>query len=152
MRHKNITCWTFRIFLIFFCSGREGGVRGAGRGGGRLLIENPRRGVSRKGRGRGARRVSAANWEIARGGGGLNIFFVRGRNVHQDYLPEKFLPEFVLKLPLHDLRFFEFWRITRYLLYLCELRDIIFTRLGSLPWSNDFLLPLPDLKFSESIG
>ena len=51
--------------FIFFCSGRfgyfyffllgegEGGVRGAGReGGGRLLLENPRRGVSRRGRGR----------------------------------------------------------------------------------------------------
>ena len=33
--------WTFRIFLIFFCSG-EG--KGRGRGGGRLFMENPRRG------------------------------------------------------------------------------------------------------------
>ena len=37
-------------------------------GGSRFLIENPRRGVSRRGRARGARRVSAANWGIAGGG------------------------------------------------------------------------------------
>ena len=39
-----------------------------------------RKGVSRRGRGRGAGRVSAVNWGIA--GEGLNIFF-RGRSVHQ---------------------------------------------------------------------
>ena len=59
----------------------EGGVRGAGRGGLDFFIENPRRGFSRRGRGRGAGKVSAANWGIWGGGGGLNIFF-RGRNVH----------------------------------------------------------------------
>ena len=37
--------WTFRRFIIFFCSGRGGGVRGARAGGeDRLFIENARRG------------------------------------------------------------------------------------------------------------
>ena len=50
---------------------------------------------------------------------------------------------------------FEFFRInfgkvTRYLLFLCELRDI--TRLEPRALPNYFLLPLPDLKFSELIG
>ena len=64
------TWWTFRIFLFFFLlGGGEGGVRGAGRGGGRFLIENHRRGGSpeRMGAGpRGAERVFAGNL----GGGG----------------------------------------------------------------------------------
>ena len=47
--------------------------RGARRGGGRFFIENPRRGVSRRERGRGAGRVSAANWGF--GGGKAKIFF-----------------------------------------------------------------------------
>ena len=40
------TWWTFRIFIIFFCSGEgKGAVRGVGRrGGGRFFIENPRGG------------------------------------------------------------------------------------------------------------
>ena len=59
---------TFRIFLIFFCSGGERGVRGAGRGGGRFLLKIPG-GGSRGGEGRGAGRVSAAQWGIWRGGG-----------------------------------------------------------------------------------
>ena len=64
--------WMFRIFFIFFCSGGERGVRGAGkRGGERFLTENPRRGVSpgRVGGGGGARagRVFARNFW---GGGG----------------------------------------------------------------------------------
>ena len=65
-----LSWWTFRIFLIFFCS--EGGVRGAGTGGGggRIFIESPRRGGGCPGRVR-AGRVSVGNL----GGGGLNIFF-----------------------------------------------------------------------------
>ena len=43
-------------------------------GGVRFFFEIPRRGVSRRERGRGVGRVSAENWGI-RGGGGLNIFF-----------------------------------------------------------------------------
>ena len=51
-------------------------------GGIGIFIQNSRRGgVSRRGT-RGAGRVSAANWGVLGGGGGLNIFF-RGRNVHQ---------------------------------------------------------------------
>ena len=79
---RTFAWWTFRIFSIFFLlGGGERGVRGAGRGGGRFFIENPRRGVSRAGGGgaRGAGRVFAGN---VGGGGGLNIFF-RGRNSHQ---------------------------------------------------------------------
>ena len=48
---------------------------------------------SRRGRGRGAGRVSATNWGM--GGGGLNIFFVRGRNVHQVILQESNMESFV---------------------------------------------------------
>ena len=43
-----------------------------------------------------------------------------------------------------------FWKITRYLLHLCELYDI--TRLGSLSLSNYFLLPLPDFIFCFRIN
>ena len=55
---------------IFFLLGEgEGGVRGAGRGGDRFFIENPRTwGVLGGGRGRRAGRVSAANWGIFGGG------------------------------------------------------------------------------------
>ena len=65
----------FGYFLFFLLGEGEGEVRGGReRGGvGRLLKENPRRGVSRGGRGRGAGRVSAANWGIA-GGGGAKYF------------------------------------------------------------------------------
>ena len=50
-----------------------------------VFIENPRRGGGGRPeeRGRGAGRVSAANWGIW-GGGGVNIFF-QCRNVHQDH-------------------------------------------------------------------
>ena len=66
--------WTFRIFFIFSCSGRGKRESEAAEGGGvRFFIENPRRGVPRRERGRGAGRVSAENWGIC--GGGLNIFF-----------------------------------------------------------------------------
>ena len=56
------------IFNFFFCSGREKGESEAPG----FLIENPRRGGSPGKRGRGAGRVSAANWGIAQycGGGG----------------------------------------------------------------------------------
>ena len=73
------------IFYFFFCSGEgEGGSPRRREGGGeKIFTENPRRGVSRAGLGRGGRgsgRVSARNLG---GGGGLNIFF-RARNSHQD--------------------------------------------------------------------
>ena len=56
----------------------------SGRGGGRFLLEIPggRGGFSRRGRGRGAGRVSATNWGI--GGGGAKYFLLGGRNVHQE--------------------------------------------------------------------
>ena len=72
--------WTFRIFFIFFCSGRGSPRRQDVGGGIGFLLKIPGGGgVSRRGRGR---RVSVANRGILGGGGGLNIFF-RGRNVHQ---------------------------------------------------------------------
>ena len=55
-------------------------------GGGLFFIENPRGGGWGRERGRGARRVSAANWGIFLGGGGGLNFFFRGRNVHQGVL------------------------------------------------------------------
>ena len=62
--------------LYFFLVGEgEGGVRGARRGRGRFLIENPRRvGGFQEGEGRGAGRVSAANWEIFLGRGAKYFF------------------------------------------------------------------------------
>ena len=78
-----LTWRTFRIFFIFFCSG-ESEAAGRGGGWGRFFIENPRRGGGFSRRGRGAGRVSAANWGILRGGcGGAKYFFFQGRNVHQ---------------------------------------------------------------------
>ena len=67
----------FNFFLL------RGGGRGspAKGGGGADFLLNPRRGVSRRERGRGGGRVSGRIGEFG-GGGGLNIFF-RGRNVHQ---------------------------------------------------------------------
>ena len=84
------TWWTFRIFFIFFCSGRGKGESEAsglgGVGGGVDFIENPRRGGGRflqEGEGpRGREGVEGGLWNL--GGGGLNIFF-RGRSVHQVY-------------------------------------------------------------------
>ena len=38
--------WTFRIFFIFFCSGRGKGESEAPGGGGSVSLENPRRGGS----------------------------------------------------------------------------------------------------------
>ena len=67
-----VTCWTFRIFFIFFPLGEgKGESEAPGRGGGRCFIENPRRGGSPTRGGGGAGRVSAGNL----GGGGLNTFF-----------------------------------------------------------------------------
>ena len=63
--------WTFRIFFIFLSSGRgKGEFEAPGGGVGDWCVENPRRGgggFSRR-RGRGAGRVSAANWGIWGGG------------------------------------------------------------------------------------
>ena len=57
------------IFIFFLLGEGEGGVRGARRRRDWFLMENPRRGGgSRRGRGRGAGRMSAANWRL--GGGG----------------------------------------------------------------------------------
>ena len=71
------------IFYFFLLGEGEGGVRGDGRGGGiGFLLQIPGGGGVSGGRGgRGAGRVSAANWGIW-GGGGPKYFF-RGRNVHQ---------------------------------------------------------------------
>ena len=70
-----MTWWTFRIFLIFSARGEgKGEFEAPGGGGGRIFIENPRRGGSpgRGGEGgRGAGRVSARN----SGGGGAKYFF-----------------------------------------------------------------------------
>ena len=46
-------------------------------GGDRFLLKLPGGGVSRRGRGRGAGRVSATNWGIL-WGGGANFFLFRG--------------------------------------------------------------------------
>ena len=62
--------------FFFFCSGRGKGESEAPGGGGcRFFIDNPRKRVFRRERGRGGGRVSAANRGILGGGGGLNIFF-----------------------------------------------------------------------------
>ena len=69
----------FGYFLFFFCSGRgKGGFEAPGGGGIHHLLKIPG-GVGSR-RGRGAGRVSAANWGLW-GGGGANFFFFRGRNV-----------------------------------------------------------------------
>ena len=74
--------WTFRIFFIF-------SARGGGRGslrrreGGSIFIENPRRGFSRRGRGRGAGRVSAGELGEFGGGEGGYIFFFGAEMSHQ---------------------------------------------------------------------
>ena len=60
-------------FFFFLLGEGEGESEAPGRegGGDRFFIENPRRGggASRRGRGRGAGRVSAANWGNFGGGG-----------------------------------------------------------------------------------
>ena len=64
------------IFYFFLLGGGERGVRGAGRGWGRFLIENPRKGVSRAGGGGGAsgREGVCGEW----GGGGVAKNFFSG--------------------------------------------------------------------------
>ena len=62
--------WTFRIFYTFFFA-RGRGIGESEVPGGRGVVfffENPRRGGGRRGRGRGAGRVSAVNWGIWGGG------------------------------------------------------------------------------------
>ena len=87
-QENSVDVW---IFFIFFCLGRGKGefegLEGGGGGGLEFLLKFPKGGgwVSMRGRGRGAGRVSAANWGI----GGLNIFF-RGQNVHQEKLSQRF--------------------------------------------------------------
>ena len=74
----------FGYFLFFSAPGRGRESGATGRGGGRFLIENPRRGgglQERVGRGEGAGEGVCREF----GGGGLNIFF-RGRNAHQETL------------------------------------------------------------------
>ena len=69
---EHLSWWTFRIFFFFSARERGRGVRGAGREGFLLFMENPMRGglPGGWGRGGGAGRVFAGNL-----GGGLNIFF-----------------------------------------------------------------------------
>ena len=66
------------ILYFFFWSGRgEGKSETAGWSGSILYRKSQEGGggFSRRGKGRGAGRVSAANWGIFLGGGGLNFFF-----------------------------------------------------------------------------
>ena len=77
---RTLTWWTFRIFLIFFLLGSgEGGVQGAGRGGGGFFMENPRKGGLPGGGGVGGEGVCGREGVCGEfgggGGGGLNIFF-----------------------------------------------------------------------------
>ena len=64
--------------------------------------------------------------------------------------PKRSTRFFLITVPQSELFQITFEKITRYLLYLRGLRDI--TRPGPISLSNYFLLPLPDLKFSELIG
>ena len=78
------------IFYFFLLGEGEGRVRGAGRGGRLIFIENPRRGVLQRG---GAEAPGGCLRRIGEfGGGGLNIFF-RGRNVHQEKFQKLFSQE-----------------------------------------------------------
>ena len=71
---KTSTWWTFQIFFIFFCSGRgEGESEAPGGAGGSVFYWKSQQGGGETGRGRGAGRVSAANWGIL-GAVGQNIF------------------------------------------------------------------------------
>ena len=65
------------IFYFFFCSGRGKGESEAAGRGVRFFIENPRRGGGVSRRGRGAGRVSVANWGFWERGGGAKYFFFR---------------------------------------------------------------------------
>ena len=66
----------FGCFYVFSAWGGEGGVRGAGvrRGAGRFFIENPRRGVVSRPRGREGVCGELGNF-LRGGGGGVNFFF-----------------------------------------------------------------------------
>ena len=73
------------IFNFFLLGEGGGGVRGVGRRGGSILIENHRRGGEgfQEGEGPRGREGVCAELGFFLGRGDLNIFF-RGRNVHQD--------------------------------------------------------------------
>ena len=59
------------VFYFFLLGEGEGGVRGARRGGGSVLLKTPRReGGFQEGEGPRAGTVSVANWGILGGGGG----------------------------------------------------------------------------------
>ena len=79
------TWWTFRIFFIFFWSGRgKGEFEAPGGGGFGFLLKIPGgRGFPGGGGGEGPGGCVRRIGEFFCGGGGLNIFFFRGRNVHQ---------------------------------------------------------------------
>ena len=80
----------FGYFLIFSCSGRgKGESEAPGGGGGWFFLENPRRGLSRRRRGRGAGRVPAVNC-----GGGVGAkYFFSGPNCGQTHLSGEKCPE-----------------------------------------------------------
>ena len=82
------------IFIFFFGSGRgKGESEAAGRGGGRIFIENPRRGGGSPGGGTEGPGGVCSELGIFLGGG-LNIFF-RGRNVQQASDAQKSPQEFL---------------------------------------------------------
>ena len=69
----------FDIFYFFLLGEAEGGVRGAGSGGGiDFLLKIPGGGVSRRGGAEGPGGWLQRIWEL----GGAKYFF-RGRNIHQ---------------------------------------------------------------------
>ena len=67
-RQKIVPRWTFRIFFIFSARGRGRGSPRRREGGGRIFIENPRRGCLRAGRG-GGEGLEGFFREIVGGGG-----------------------------------------------------------------------------------
>ena len=74
--------WTFRIFFVFFRSGKgQGESEAPGRGGVGFSIENPRGGRLPTRRGRGPRGREGICGDFL-GRGRLNLFF-RGWNSHQ---------------------------------------------------------------------
>ena len=82
---------------IFFLLGQgegESEAPGGGRGD-RFLIENPRRGGLQRRRGRGAGRVSAANWGIF--GGGQIFFFGAEMSTKIKYILENISLENAVK-------------------------------------------------------
>ena len=77
----------FGNFYFFLVGEGEGAVRGARRGGGRFLLKVPGGGGFPGGDGVSRRVVWSELGNL--GGGGGYIFFLRGRNVHQDYHPHQ---------------------------------------------------------------